>query len=218
MDYVRGKSLVEFLLAPAIAPTTHAVRFLQALSQITLLLAYLEQTIRFDHRDLKVDNIWIREDIPVEYIVPLDPLVPNLQKTSWKLVAPFQVVLLDFGFSCLGNEKGVAVVSLSDDVLPIKDRCPKEGRDLFQFLVSLWSIESVRKGQGPEIHTFIEQLLSYKGTTFSTLLKKESFHWTYLTVSDPLFQYPPLHPSTFLEELVKIPALYEEFLTKTVIQ
>jgi serine/threonine protein kinase len=208
MDYVRGKSLVEFLLAPA-----PGLRFLQALSQITLLLAYLEETIRFDHRDLKVDNIWIREDVPVAYSVPLGSLD---QRATWKLVAPFQVVLLDFGFSCLGNEKGVAFVSLSEDVLPIQDRCPKMGRDLFQFLVSLWSIEPVRARQDPEIHAFIERLLSYKGTTFSTFMKKESFHWTYLTVSDPSFQYPPLHPSSVLEELVKIPALHEGFLTKPV--
>jgi serine/threonine protein kinase len=205
MEYIDGKNLVEFLLSPSVPPSY----FLQALAQVTLLLAYLETTIRFDHRDLKVDNIWIRERVPIEYKIPLGP------NGTWTLHSPFQVVLLDFGFSCLGNKEGETVVNLCDDIFSNKDRCPKEGRDLFQFLVSLWSISSLREKLPSEIHIFLERLLSYHGTSYASYLKKlDGFHWTYLTVSDPKFQYPPLHPTKFLEELVKDPLLEEGYLTK----
>jgi serine/threonine protein kinase len=209
MEYIQGKHLVEFLLSPS-TPSSH---FLYALAQVTLLLAYLEQTIHFDHRDLKVDNIWIREQTPVQYTVPLGE-----SGVVWTVTAPFQVVLLDFGFSCLGNKEGIATVNLSEDIFSKRDRCPKEGRDLFQFLISLWSIIPLREKLDPEIHAFIERVLSYHGTSYGSHLKHlEGFHWTYLTVSDPDFKYPPLHPISFLEELVKSPGRESHLMKQTML-
>ena len=80
-----------------------------------------------DHRDLKADNLWIRP-IPIDYSI-------TVGGKKWRLRAPFQVVILDFGFACLGNEEGNAIVSLSDGIVPKIDPCPKEGRDLFHLLL-----------------------------------------------------------------------------------
>jgi serine/threonine protein kinase len=201
MEYIKGQSLLDFLLSD---PSLLSLRFLQILAQIAYLLFSLQTKMRFDHRDLKVDNIWIRETTPVEYSVSFT------SKDTWILASPFQVVLLDFGFSCIGNEKGRAVIHLSEDVLPAKDQCPKEGRDLFQFLVSLWSLKELRERVSPEIKRMMEEWLSYHGTSYESMSKDTNqFQWTYLAVSDPLFRYPPLNPRSFLEELFTIPILFQ---------
>ena len=189
MSFVEGVSLLDFILNSATPETA----FLQALAQVSFLLAYLEETLHLDHRDLKGDNIWIRPS-PIEYSA-------NIGGKERKISAPFQVVLLDFGFSCLGVD-GSAIVSLSDGILPRIDPCPKEGRDLFQLIASLWSIPLFRGKMGPVLQKDIEKLLSYKNKPYASLVKQtEEISWIYLLVSDSEFKHPPLHPLSLLNAL-----------------
>jgi serine/threonine protein kinase len=182
MSFIEGVSLLDFILESASPERV----FLQALLQISFLLAYLEETLHLDHRDLKGDNILIRLS-PIEYTAKIGGV-------ERKISAPFQVVLLDFGFSCLG-EDGQAVVSLSDGLLPRVDPCPKEGRDLFQLIASLWSVPFFRKKMNPAIQKEIEELLSYKKKPYASLVKQtREISWIYLLVSDSEFKHPPLHP------------------------
>jgi serine/threonine protein kinase len=195
MSYVKGVSCVTYILD---SPTPERA-LVEILVQVSLLLGYLEETIHLDHRDLKADNIWIRLE-PVDYSI-------TLSGHRWKYKAPVQVVLLDFGFSCLGDSKGLAVVSLSDGILPRIDPCPKEGRDLFQLISSIASLPQIRQRISAALCNDIELLLSYRNKPYIDLLRKNlSTTWVYLVVSDLNFNHPPLHPLSLLHMLrIKYP-------------
>ena len=190
MEYIKGVSAFQKILDS----TTPDMTFLQILAQTSLILGFLEETLHLDHRDLKADNIWIR-DTPINYTL-------RLGGSKWRIACPFQVVLLDFGFACIGAEDGNAEINLSDGILPKIDPCPKKGRDLFQFIASLWSIPRILETLGAPLQKEIALLLSYRGKSFSTLLTKSiETHWIYLIVSDPQFTHEPLHPISLLQFL-----------------
>jgi len=197
MSFIKGLRSIEYI----INSTNPELSFLQFISQVALLLAFLEEKLHFDHRDLKADNIWIRPD-PISYRLAIGG-------KTWTVHAPFQVVLLDFGFSCIGNPEGIAVVSLSDGILPRIDPCPKEGRDLFQLISSLWSVQEIRSIIGPSLSIDINLLLSYRNKSYISLITKTlEQQWVYILVSDYSFKHPPLHPISLLQFLsIKYPQI-----------
>ncbi len=190
MDYIEGTNAIETVLNSPSPDTT----WLQILAQTALLLGYLEEQVHLDHRDLKADNLWIRPT-PICYTLKVGGIL-------WQISAPFQVVLLDFGFSCLGDEEGNATVSLSDGVLPLIDPCPKEGRDLFQLIASMWAVPQVRARIGPDVAADIELLLKNRAASYIDMVRNiKQTSWIYWAVSDKLFRHPPLHPVCLLERL-----------------
>ena len=191
MDFIDGVSAVDAMLESPEPDTL----WLQILAQAALILGYLEEHVRLDHRDLKANNLWIRQR-PVQYSLKVGGI-------QWEITAPFQVVILDFGFSCIGSDSGNAVVSLSDGVVPKIDPCPKEGRDLFQLVASMWSVEEVRERVGAELAKDIELLLKHRAASYIDMVKDitKSHWWIYLTVSHRQFKHPPLHPVSLLQKL-----------------
>lgn len=190
MDFIEGVSAVQAVLE---ADDPDSV-WLQILAQVSLILGFLEETIFLDHRDLKADNLWIRPT-PINYSL-------KLGGTTWRLSAPFQVVILDFGFACLGDSTGNAVVSLSDGIVPRIDPCPKEGRDLFQLIASMWSIPAIRLRASKAVQAAIDSLLINKSASFIDFVHQNLHtHWIYLAVSDVAFRHPPLHPVALLLKL-----------------
>jgi len=190
MEFIDGISAIE-AVARAADPDS---LWMKILVQVSLLLGYLEEWIHLDHRDLKADNLWIRQK-PVDYFLTVGGV-------KWLVQAPFQVVILDFGFACLGNGEGNAIVSLSDGILPIVDPCPKEGRDLFQLVTSMWSVPAIRDRAGKEVEAAMKELLTNRGASYTDLVKKGfKTHWIYLAVSDSKFRHPPLHPIVLLLKL-----------------
>jgi serine/threonine protein kinase len=190
MDFIHGSSAVDALSTSA----EPDAMWIQILAQVALVMGYLEEKIYLDHRDLKADNLWIHP-VPVEYTLTVGEI-------PWKIKAPFQVVILDFGFACLGNGRGNAVVSLSDGILPKIDPCPKEGRDLFQLITSMWSIPSIRARASTDVKEAMESLLKFKNTSYIHITNQTiQTHWIYLAVSDNRFKHPPLHPVTLLLKL-----------------
>ena len=191
MDFIEGVSAVDALLVSA----EPDAMWLQILAQTALILGYLEEHVRLDHRDLKANNLWIRPR-PVNYSL-------SVGGTQWIVTAPFQVVILDFGFSCIGDDSGNAVVSLSDGVIPKIDPCPKEGRDLFQLVASMWSVQEVRARIGAHVAEDIELLLRNRAASYIDMVKDtaRSHWWVYLTVSHHRFRHPPLHPFSLLQKL-----------------
>jgi serine/threonine protein kinase len=202
MDFIDGKSAVQTVAEAEDADTI----WLQILAQVSLVLGFLEEKIFLDHRDLKADNLWIRPT-PVNYSL-------NVGGRKWRLEAPFQVVILDFGFACLGGADGNAVVSLSDGILPSIDPCPKEGRDLFQLIASMWSIPLIRNRASEEIQRVMEELLAHKKSSYLNIVMENlQTHWIYMAVSDRSFRHPPLHPVALLLKLKRdwpIACLYQE--------
>jgi serine/threonine protein kinase len=190
MEYVEGKSAIDAVLISPSPDTT----WLQILAQAALILGYLEEHLHLDHRDLKADNLWIRPRA-VSYSLKVGGV-------QWQVSAPFQVVFLDFGFSCIGGADGNALVSLTDGVIPLIDPCPKEGRDLFQLIGSMWSVPQVRERASPDIAADMELLLKHRAASYIDLVRKTiQSTWIYMAVSDLKFHHPVLHPISLLERL-----------------
>ena len=181
MDQIKGKTVLEWFGASK----TPDRDFFLLMAQLSLLLWSLETRMNLDHRDLKVDNILIREG----------PIL--LTQSVWTLECPFQVILLDFGFACIGS-----LVNLGDGVLPPMDPCPKEGRDLFQFLVSLLNLQAFVKYIAPSTKERITQWLSVGSKSYAPIAEKWSpERWMYLVTSQRNFVASKCNPSTILEDL-----------------
>jgi len=181
MEYIEGQSALEAIYTSFDPDRT----FIQCLSQVCVILSILDNQIHLDHRDLKMTNLWIRRK-PIRY---------------GGLEAPFQVVVLDFGFACIGNGEGVSVVNLGD-VIPDIDPCPKDGRDLYQCIMSLWSVKEVRSRLSTtmqaEVKTWIEGV---KGGSTRIAESSSSLEWTYMLTSHPSFSYNLLRPENLLKRL-----------------
>lgn len=121
MEWIEGQSVYEFLSEFVRTPGVFEMNFLHVLLQLSAILECIHRRLQIDHRDLKLDNIWIRRQ-QVAYTF-----------SSVRYTAPFQVVLLDFGFACIGDENRKTVLNLGR-VIPDLDACPKEGRDLYHIL------------------------------------------------------------------------------------
>jgi ankyrin repeat protein len=83
---------------------------LNVLSQVCIMLSFLFTTLKFNHRDLKTDNIMV-----------------NLSKTG-----TVKVYLIDFGYSCL--HYGNLIIEGNDAEFAV---CSNESRDLIQLLYEI---------------------------------------------------------------------------------
>lgn len=167
------------------------------LAQVALLLAMLETRLQLDHRDLKLSNLVI---CPTPCTLRM-----TFQDTVWTLSCPFQVVLLDFGFACLGSEalRGVPWVNLGDGVLPPMDPCPKEGRDMFHLLVSLLGLPIFRERISQRLLDTIDRWLSSGPKSYGSMARRWSTHsWSYLVSSQPAFSIPSCCPFAILKDLL----------------
>lgn len=178
--------------------------FFLMMAQLSILLCLLHQCIGLDHRDLKADNLL------------LSPHSCRLQfqygARTYTLDSPFQVHILDFGFACLGNitaDPSFAFVNLGDGVLPAIDPCPKEGRDLFQFLLSILCVKTIRSALSSSCMKSIE---TWTGSKFLSMAQKmsEDTSWIYLLTSSAEFTSPNSTPYSVLRDIVLLlPELFK---------
>ena len=176
---------------------TPALFFFQVLEQICVFLHILESRINLDHRDLKANNIYIRPR-PCSFSV-------DLSGSEYVVEAPFQVVLLDFGFACLGNEKRISKINLDTNSFSNADPCPKEGRDLFHLISSFWSIPSIRNRMPALVQEEIDSWFMDGKRNFSKVIKNhKDIEWTYLVTQDPTFTYPMLSPLRLLKRIQQL--------------
>lgn len=167
------------------------------LAQLCLILSVLESYLNLDHRDLKHSNVVLKSE-------PCSMKV-KLENQTWSLQAPFTVVLLDFGFACLGSERlhGKPLVNLGDGVLPPMDPCPKEGRDLFHLFVSLLGLPVFRQSISPSLLTNLDAWLSVGTKSYGPMARRWSTeHWSYLVSSQPQFSIPSCCPLRILKDLL----------------
>jgi serine/threonine protein kinase len=190
MEYIRGDLLsiwcLEYICKPG------GIRlFVLLLLQIALVLEVLENEFHSDHRDLKVNNILV-ENIPLEL---------NLfwHGRDRRVVFPFHVVFIDFGFACQGQD--VDVRSL--DGIPVLDPCPKPGRDIFQILANFWSMPSLRG----KIHTlwgkWIIERLSLTNTSYPCVKlceMKNDLEWLQAVTDTKEFCAPLCAPARIIED------------------
>jgi serine/threonine protein kinase len=166
------------------------------LLQISLVLEVMERGLMIDHRDLKVNNI---------IVVDEKSDVTILWKGAIKKISfPFHIVFLDFGYACAG---GIIDIKSHDGIPPI-DLCPKEGRDMFQILVSLWRIDALREilenQWGAWIRTRIESAEPHSSYMLRLAESAPSLNWMYSVTDNTTFRAPLCAPSLIIQDCMSI--------------
>ena len=162
------------------------------LAQTAILVYLLEELIHLDHRDLKADNLLIVQTSSV------------LSFDGYSINSPFTVLIVDFGFACLGEISGVSAVDASVGTLPSMDPCPKEGRDLFHLIVSLYGVEQIRNRFSPATLALFEEWMVVNGKATHNLARRYSHsNWTYLMTSEKTFTHTSCTPESILKKLVE---------------
>ena len=128
MSYVNGRTLYSYMqkywtTASKLANSRH---FLEIVAQAAFILHYLQNSLRLNHRDVKVNNIMIRKR-PERTILELDGL---------SLATEFELTLIDFGFACVGcpPPKPPVTVFQAGSWFPMGELCCKAGRDIAQLI------------------------------------------------------------------------------------
>ncbi len=193
MERIYGYSIPEWFFATKTPDTD----LLLLVAQLALILAVLETHLNLDHRDLKHGNLLLKKEPSL--------LKVSLNGTTWALQSPFTVVVLDFGFACLGSEilRGKPWVNLGDGVLPPMDPCPKEGRDMFHLLTSFLGLPVLQQSLSKRLHDKVDAWLLLGKKSYGPMARRWSTeHWSYLVSSQPDFAIPNCCPLRILQDLL----------------
>ena len=128
MSYVNGRTLYTFMQkfwTPA-TKVENSKSFLEIVAQTAFILHHLQNRLRLNHRDVKVNNILIRRRV--------EPFVIDLEGTA--LNTSYELTLIDFGFACVGcpPPKEPLTVFQAGSWFPMGELCCKAGRDLAQLV------------------------------------------------------------------------------------
>ena len=185
----------DYLLQNFSYMNTHC--FVEILAQIALYMIPLQSILFFNHRDLKSDNILI-EFSPVTHNL-------NFRGKKYTVRSRCRAILIDFGFGCIGFENGGSPIINSGSVLPAIDPCPKEGRDIFQILMSLYSFQAFRANLNDGLRIMFDRWLtvgkiSYKEGAIHNANDPE---WIYNVTSGAFFSAPGCSPSAILADIAE---------------
>jgi len=175
--------------------------FLSVLAQIATYLLLLETELGMNHRDLTGTNVlMVAPTIPVHQSV-------TLGDHTWTIHSDHQAILIDFGFACIGEQGGKAILS-AGEYLPAIDFCPKQGRDLFLFFASLWSIQIFRSSVTDSVKTLFYKWLHDKTSTkwadwLSASLQTDLMSM-YLLTNTEQFKSPPCSPLDVLKDIESV--------------
>lgn len=172
MEFLNGATLEDICrstLKPLRSATTLQARaalqvsnetfIVDTVVQIAYILYILQRDLRFHHRDLKLNNVFVRSKPSTE-----DITLPS--GDVWRCKS--NIVLLDFGFSCIACGTESASVSPRATLLGAgswfspDDDCCKEGRDLAQFLYSLHCHFPLADYVGPAVLAFFKDSMTAK--------------------------------------------------------
>ncbi len=180
MEWIEGKSCYDFLSEEH---ENFQSVFLHVLLQISHIFYALSKSLAFDHRDMKLDNIWIRRPPSgVTYVIQIDG-------TKYTYACPFQIVLLDFGFACLGTASRKMLLNLGN-VIPDIDTCPKEGRDLYHTVNRLLEQPEVAEKVSTPVRDTLLEWLKPVGPSQQS--------GSHVKTAPPDFSLPALNPRKVL--------------------
>lgn len=116
MEYIRGETLLQFMRRTFKKDSSNDHVFLQLVKQLANVLLILQGKLRMNHRDIKINNILLRENTN-------------------------QLVLIDYGFACIANGVQEPNAEFSKiqagSYFGSRTACFKLGRDMCQYLYSL---------------------------------------------------------------------------------
>jgi hypothetical protein len=134
MEMLRGHTIEKYLRLNLV---THAFEanesiLIDILIQLAHFLHILQTKLRFNHRDIKLNNLFVR------YHAEDELWLRDFNIEGYgNYICKNDITILDYGFSCIGcavdNTSLISAGSWFDE----KDLCFKQGRDLCQFLYSL---------------------------------------------------------------------------------
>lgn len=174
------------------------------LIQVAMLLQILEDILALDHRDLKADNLLIT---PVPSTLRFYMIS---KKRHYTVVSPFSVCIVDFGFACLGSDEGLTLVDAGEGTLPPLDPCPKDGRDLYHLIVSLYSLNAIHSQLSPELDSIFKKWMEVSGKPTDSMARRWSHsEWIYLLTSRKEFNHPVCTPKSVIEKIMSFdPSLF----------
>jgi serine/threonine protein kinase len=128
MSYVRGRTLYTTLYKSwkKETPVENSRMLIDILSQTAYILYHLQKSLRLNHRDVKINNILIRQRT--------DPVL--LEIDIHRCMSAYEVILIDFGFACVGCPPPKVPITMfqSGSWFTMGDICCKLGRDIAQLL------------------------------------------------------------------------------------
>lgn len=126
--------------------------FLQLFVQVIVVLGLLECS-GINHRDMKGDNILINTaNRKISKSVILDG-----HRFTFNFMN--EVYIVDFGFSCLGNARGIASLS-AGPFFGLNDVCPKMGRDNYILMCYFYAQQEFRSNASPQLLGFVREYLA----------------------------------------------------------
>jgi len=154
MEYVSGKTLFDYLkthMLPTASKHQNDEFLIDVLIQLCVYLDILQKRLRFNHRDLKVNNILLREHGSLWSSEITHKVLPR----PWTRTS--DVVIIDFGFSCIAcGEDNTSLVQAGCWFKPTHE-CMKPGRDLALFLYSLQVYFPLESRISPELFHLLEK-------------------------------------------------------------
>ena len=171
----------------------NGMALLKVVSQIAMCCFVMENTIGFNHRDLKPDNILVKLDAVKEHTLKWSTCDITVASSP-------TAILVDFGFACLGPGK-VPWIQAGDNVLPRLDPCPKVGRDIFMLLVFLLWRRDIRDSLTPEHLEFLKSSLDLTEKRWSQMMsiRRDPVDWIYMLITEKDFKCPALDPYAWLQ-------------------
>ena len=177
-----------------------------SLLQVCIILNILENKIHLNHRDLRITNILVLEK-PVDYIF-------SYNNKKYKMIAPFHICIIDFGFACIGRD--LTSINANENLFSNNVKCLKHGRDVFQLLVSIWSIKEIRNKVNDSFKDKINGLLNHSDNKYSSLPKWKDYinleesKWTYSFTGHEDFHMKHLKPKNLIQTLIEFLDLKED--------
>ena len=166
---------------------------IDCLLQLCAMLSHIHHHLGINHRDLKPSNFLITEHEPVLKHLLIDGKRLDIHSR-------YSLTIIDFGFACIGTvEPPKTHVSLST-VYSAKDRCPKEGRDLFLFLGLLYL--DYHQKLPPTLLMLFESWTDASICAFMRKNKQYSMEWLYFMAGNERVQRFPCSPARVVRDLL----------------
>lgn len=140
MEFIKGDTLLKFMNNHfrRSSKESNSEIFIECVKQLALILQVLQQELRMNHRDIKINNILLRNT--------------DIKKPI--------LVLIDYGFACIANgvqEPDAEMTNIeAGHYFGSKYACFKHGRDMAQFLYSIHCHFPYEEYLSPEVLNIVK--------------------------------------------------------------